>query len=261
MSTGYTPLFASLTTGTLCGKWPDIGLWPIILSLADKNGVVDVTHQYISTVTGLALPEVIACMKRFCEADWGSRSPAEAGARLMLLEEHREWGWQIVNHALYRERARLMSKSAREVASGSNRERMKDRPPLTAADRRSPPTTAADPLSNANANANADKNSSREKTPSKRSRGKRAPSVSTEFPLDFALDDALRAQALQRAADCDVDASFAQFRAHHEARGSQFKNWRQAWVSWIGNYEHFGYPKRKVNGETMTFAGKPVEWQ
>ena len=40
---GYTPLFASLTTGTLCGKWPDVGLWPIILSLADRHGEVDVT--------------------------------------------------------------------------------------------------------------------------------------------------------------------------------------------------------------------------
>lgn len=88
---------------------------------------------------------------------------------------------------------------------------------------------------------------------------KRATSVSTEFPLDFALDDALRAQALKRAADCDVDVSFEQFRAHHQARGSRFKNWRQAWVSWIGNYEQFGYPKKR--GETMMFGGKPVEWQ
>ena len=32
MNTGYTPLFASLTTGTLCGRWPDSGLWPIVLS-------------------------------------------------------------------------------------------------------------------------------------------------------------------------------------------------------------------------------------
>lgn len=155
---GYAPLFSSLTTGTLCGRWPDIGLWPIILSLADKNGIVDVTHQYISTVTGLALSEVVACMERFCEADHGSRSPAEAGARLLLLEEHREWGWQIVNHALYRERARLMSKSAREVESGANRRRMKSRPPETAGDRRSTPETAADPLSNANAYSNKEKN-------------------------------------------------------------------------------------------------------
>ena len=40
---GYTPLFSSLTTGTLCGRWQDIGLWPIVLSMADKDGVVDVT--------------------------------------------------------------------------------------------------------------------------------------------------------------------------------------------------------------------------
>ena len=65
MSGGYTPLFSSLSTGTLCGRWPDIGLWPIVLSLADRHGIVDVTPAYIARVTGLDLEEVTACMKRF----------------------------------------------------------------------------------------------------------------------------------------------------------------------------------------------------
>ncbi len=38
---GYTPLFSSLTTGTLYGRWPDIGLWAVVLSLPDKGGIVD----------------------------------------------------------------------------------------------------------------------------------------------------------------------------------------------------------------------------
>lgn len=120
---GYTPLFASLTTGTLCGRWPDIGLWPIVLSLADKHGVVDVTPAYISGVTGLPVPEVVACMKRFCEPDLYSRSPADQGARLALLDEHRDWGWRIVNHGLYRERARKMAYDAERTANGWDAER------------------------------------------------------------------------------------------------------------------------------------------
>jgi len=154
-SNGYTPLFGSLTTGTLCGKWPDIGLWPIVLSLADKNGVVDVTHQYISTVTGLALSEVVECMKRFCQPDYGSRSSAESGARLLLLEDHREWGWQIVNHSLYRERARLMSQNNAQVADGRNAEkvrRYKERHPKTPADTAGHPQTPRDTLSDSDAN-------------------------------------------------------------------------------------------------------------
>ena len=143
---GYTPLFSNLTTGTLCGRWPDIGLWPIILSMSDKSGVVDVTPAYIAGVTGLALDEVVSCMARFCGPDPGSRSDVESGARLVLLDDHRDWGWQIVNHEYYREKARLASKAAREVAEGLNKKRM--------ADRRRPPVTAPDPLSNANAYSN-----------------------------------------------------------------------------------------------------------
>jgi hypothetical protein len=130
---GYVPLFDSLTKGTLCGRWPDIGLWPIVLSLSDRNGHVDVTCSYLAGVTGLPVDEVRSCMVRFCEPDPESRSKDEGGARLMLLDEHRDWGWRVVNHAAYREKARLTAKAAKEVAEGANKKRM--------ADRRSPPQT------------------------------------------------------------------------------------------------------------------------
>jgi len=155
---GYTPLFSSLTTGTLCGKWPDIGLWPIILSMADKHGIVDVTPAYIAGVTGLELEDVISCMKRFCEPDHYSRSPEEQGARLRLVEPPRDWGWQVVNHTKYRERARKAAYDATRVSDGTNADRMRDRhrPALT---RDHPPSDA-----NTNSNTNS-KNSEGIKNP------------------------------------------------------------------------------------------------
>ena len=144
---GYTPLFSSLTTGTLCGKWPDIGLWPIILSMADKHGIVDVTPAYIAGVTGLETEEVIACMRRFCEPDHYSRSSEEGGARLRLVDAHRDWGWQIVNHGKYRERARKTASDAERVADGSNAERMRNR--------HRPALTRAEPPSDADADTNS----------------------------------------------------------------------------------------------------------
>lgn len=139
---GYTPLFASLTTGTLYGRWPDIGLWPIVLSLADRYGVVDVTPQYLSGITGLPLDEITSCLERFCEPDPYSRSSTEGGRRLVLVDpENRKWGWRIVNYVSYRERARLLAKTARDVESGRNSLRMRGRRtrPQTADDRRGPP--------------------------------------------------------------------------------------------------------------------------
>lgn len=120
---GWAPLFSSLTTGTLCGRWPDIGLWPIVLSLKDRNGIVDVTPDYLSRVTGLDLDAVVSCMARFCEPDPYSRSGAEQGRRLVLIDPSRTWGWRVVNSGLYRERARVQAKDQARTESGEDAER------------------------------------------------------------------------------------------------------------------------------------------
>lgn len=73
------------------------------------------------------------------------------------------------------------------------------------------------------------------------------------FPEDFALTDTMRAQALRRYADCDVEQWFELFRAHHMAHGKAMKSWCAAWVTWIGNGQRFGYPHRKPEGP----AGAP----
>lgn len=149
---GYTPLFSSLTTGTLCGKWPDIGLWPIVLSLADRHGVVDVTPDYLCRVTGLQVEAVTACMERFCAPDPYSRSREAEGARLQLVDPARPWGWQVVNHRSYREKARKESFDAARVADGRNAERLKTR-----AHPRSPAPNRADPPSDSDSDSDSNK--------------------------------------------------------------------------------------------------------
>jgi hypothetical protein len=156
---GYVPLFDNLTKGTLHGRWPDIGLWPVVLTLADRFGVVDVTPEYISSVTGLDLFDVVACMDRFCEPDPRSRtsSSEDQGRRLELVDPNRNWGWRVVNHAHYREKARLLSKNAAQTASGLDAERKrKAREAAARKDSRSPPESTAVSLSDED--GNEDKN-------------------------------------------------------------------------------------------------------
>lgn len=148
MSSGYAPLFGSLATGTLCGKWPDIGLWPIVLSLSDRHGVVDVTPDYLARITGLPLDDVIACMGRFCAPDPYSRSTTEKGARLLLLDpDHRAWGWRIVNHGHYREKARLQSKDSARTESGKDAARKREKRSESPGIPPSPPESPGVPLS------------------------------------------------------------------------------------------------------------------
>lgn len=142
---GYVPLFDSIATGTLYGRWPDIGLWPIVLALADRHGRLDVSPGYLAGVTGLPEVDVVACMKRFSAPDLCSRSKEENGARLVPLDPNRDWGWMIVNHGKYREKARLMAKDSARTAAGKDAERKRFA--------RSPPVSPAVPLSYSDANA------------------------------------------------------------------------------------------------------------
>jgi len=126
MSGGYTPVFASVFTGSLCGKYPDTAAWLFLLALADKRGVVDMTPEYISSVTGMPVADLLACVERFLEPDPKSRSPENEGRRLVLVDPSRAWGWRIVNFAKYRDRARKQAWDASRTASGENAKRMRD---------------------------------------------------------------------------------------------------------------------------------------
>jgi hypothetical protein len=255
LSDGYAPLFSSLTTGTLCGRWPDIGLWPIVLSLADRNGVVDVTPSYISSVTGLALPDVIACMKRFCEPDPYSRSPAEQGSRLALVSEHRDWGWKVVNHGFYRERARLMSKREREVASGANAARMADRrsSPHTADIGDRPPGTADDPLLN-----QTKPNNTKQKI-GDGERAMRAPTA-RRLPEGFELMEARK--AIARAEKADPEREFAKFCDHWRAASganARKHDWDAAWRNWCRKAGEFKPRGGLATEPSVTWRPPPDE--
>ena len=122
-----------------------------MLALADKNGHVDKTPQYISAVTGMPVDELAGCIERFMQPDPASRSSAEEGRRLVLIDPSRSWGWRIVNHEKYREKARLAAKNADAIATGREAER-KRHVRASAGVRRNPPLSD---LSNANANTDA----------------------------------------------------------------------------------------------------------
>jgi hypothetical protein len=215
-SSGYAPLFSSLTTGTLCGKWPDIGLWAIVLSLKDRSGIVDVTPDYLSRVTGLDLQDVLSCMARFCEPDPYSRSSSEDGRRLVLIEpERRNWGWRVVNSGLYREKARLQNRDAFRTESGADAERKRLERDVSPDVPRSPPEIGVSPevpLSEV------------EVKTVKRGRTKRASRVPDDFEPDL---DYARSQI------SDIDAP----REAQKFRDWEFKtprsDWSAVWRNWI----------------------------
>lgn len=144
MSGGYTPLFDTALDGTLFGRWPHTGIWTCLLSQKDRNGEIDMHPNLLAAKIGVPVDTLMACIDDFMKPDPGSRTKDHDGRRLELIDPaSRNWGWRVLNHAKYRDKARLKEKNEREVETGRNKQRMGDRQ-LTADHRRSPPITAAD---------------------------------------------------------------------------------------------------------------------
>jgi hypothetical protein len=102
---GYTPIFDTVFEGSLCGKYPDTAVWLYMLALADWRGEVDKTPEFISALTGMPLGDLKAGISNLSSPDPRSRSHAEEGRRLIPIDDHRDWGWKIVNIQKYRDKA------------------------------------------------------------------------------------------------------------------------------------------------------------
>lgn len=69
--------------------------------LATPDGVVDMTPQAIAARTSFPLDLIIKGIKILSEPDPYTRTPGEEGRRIVLIDDHRPWGWRIVNHGKY----------------------------------------------------------------------------------------------------------------------------------------------------------------
>lgn len=233
---GYTPVFGSVYAGTLCGKWPTAAVWVSLLPLCDKRGHIDMSHIAISALTGWPLELLRQGISELMKPDPASRSPDEDGRRLILLDpDHRDWGWRVVNHGLYREKARKLQYDTERTASGRDAERKKESREVP----RSPDTSREVPLSDADADA------------SKRPRIKRG----SRLPEDFSPD---LEYAKQQIPDIEPDGEAQRFRDYWKSRSGSAavkSDWPAVWRNWIRNCKDSGkYARRKEAGR----GGLPI---
>lgn len=98
----YGKVFSSLWDGTLGQNWEVWSLFVFMLSNCDADGHLDMTQESISLRSGIPLDKVRDGIAVLSEPDDRSRSQAEDGRRIILIDDHRDWGWLIVNHSKYR---------------------------------------------------------------------------------------------------------------------------------------------------------------
>ncbi len=98
----FAKIFSQIFDSSISSDYMVRHVFMDLLVLADRDGIVDMTTDAISRRTNVPEDAVIRAIEELTKADRKSRSHTEDGRRLVLIDSHRDWGWQIVNYEHYR---------------------------------------------------------------------------------------------------------------------------------------------------------------
>lgn len=98
----YAKVFTSIWDGSLYGKLEASAVLMACVTLCNADGILDMTHEAIAGRTGWPIEFVQEGIRQLEEPDDRSRTPDEDGRRMVRLDDHRNWGWLIVNYEKYR---------------------------------------------------------------------------------------------------------------------------------------------------------------
>lgn len=98
----FGKVFASLWEGSMVGHADEQLVFVYMLANCDRDGVVDKTQEVIAALTGITLERVRAAVVTLESPDPRSRTPDLEGRRIVRMDDHRDWGWVIVNRQKYR---------------------------------------------------------------------------------------------------------------------------------------------------------------
>jgi hypothetical protein len=120
----YVKVFSQILESSLSVDYEQRHIFMDLLVLADRTGVVDMTLEAISRRINVPVDMVSRNIKKLEIPDQESRSDEQEGRRLVLLDEHRDWGWQIVNYEHYRD---LVDLEALRVANRERKRRQREK--------------------------------------------------------------------------------------------------------------------------------------
>jgi hypothetical protein len=113
----YAKVFCQIFDSSIADNYPLRHFFMDLLVLADADGCVDMTPAAIAARTRIPLADVTAMLATLEQPDRESRTPDADGRRIERLDEHRTWGWHIINYARFRQIA------SEEQRKASQRER------------------------------------------------------------------------------------------------------------------------------------------
>lgn len=99
----FGKLFPQMFEGSLVDAgWEAIVTLQQLVILANVEGVIDKTPDWISRTTTIPIDIITKGLAALEKPDPESRTPDEEGRRIVRVSDARSWGWRIVNYAHYR---------------------------------------------------------------------------------------------------------------------------------------------------------------
>ena len=98
----YAKVFSQIFDSSIADNYPLRHFFMDLLVLADCDGVVGMTPTAIAARTRIPLAEVTAMLAALEQPDHESRTPDHDGRRIARLDNHRSWGWCIINYDKFR---------------------------------------------------------------------------------------------------------------------------------------------------------------
>lgn len=98
----FAKIFTQIFDSSIAEDYQTRHVFEDLLKLCDINGVVDMTPEAIARRTKVPFEIVTRGIAELEKPDARSRNPAHGGARIVRLDEHRDWGWFVVNYEHYR---------------------------------------------------------------------------------------------------------------------------------------------------------------
>lgn len=225
----FAKIFASIYEGTLAEHWQALVTFQQMLILCDASGIVDMTPNAMHRITGIPIDVIRAGIEILESPDSDSRSQAMGGRRIARLDNHREWGWFIVNHSDYRKR--ISAEEKREA----DRERIAEKRECrkvsqgVACNREEAQAIAEVAQAEAEAEIEAKKN--QKSVPHSATRGVRL--AQDWQPTELELRWAIEARP-----DVSAQAEVEKFRDYWHAktgRDACKRDWPATWRNWIRN--------------------------
>jgi hypothetical protein len=221
----YAKLFTSIYQGTLRGNSHGLLVFTNLLAHCDKNGAADIHPRAIAEEVGLTVDQVNAALRVLESPDDESRSPEEQGRRIVRLDEHRAWGWLVVNYCKYRA---IRDEDDRREQNRLSQERWrnKHKPPsaqISSVSQSKPQSAHTE----AEAEADTERGSSRV-------RGARA----SRLPTDWTLPDDWAQWAKTERPDLDpakTAESFADYWHAKAGKTATKADWKATWRLWVRN--------------------------